>query len=125
MSPYASSSGRRFFRSADQAILGGVCAGVADYFGFNLRVTRILTVIAFFMATLMTVVAYIAIVVLVPARPLKVGAGQADPEFRKALRSSPTPCPDRKIRDIVPLSAGPGISKIAGPMTTINKGLRR
>lgn len=90
MSPYASSSGRRFFRSADQAILGGVCAGVADYFGFNLRVTRILTIIAFCMATLMTVVAYIAIVVLVPARPLKGGAGQADPEFRKALRSSPT-----------------------------------
>jgi phage shock protein C len=90
MSSYASTSGRRFFRSADQAILGGVCAGVADYFGFNLRVTRILTVIAFFMATPMTVIVYIAIVLLVPATSLKGRAEQVDPDFRKALRSSPT-----------------------------------
>ncbi len=90
MSLYATTSGRRFFRSADNAILGGVCAGVADYFGFNLRATRILTVIAFFMAMPMTVIAYIAIVLLVPATSLTRGAEQVDPDFRKALRSSPT-----------------------------------
>ncbi len=90
MSLYATTSGRRFFRSADKAILGGVCAGVADYFGFNLRATRILTVIAFFMAMPMTVIAYIAIVLLVPATSLTRRAEQVDPDFRKALRSSPT-----------------------------------
>ncbi len=90
MSLYESTSGRRFYRSADKAILGGVCAGIADYFGFNLRVTRILTVIACFMATPMTVIAYIAIVMLVPAASLKAQSEQVDPEFRKALRSSPT-----------------------------------
>ncbi len=90
MSLYASSSRRRFFRSTDQAILGGVCAGVADYFGFNLRVTRILTVIAFFMAMPMTVIAYIVIVALVPATSLKGRAEQVGVDFRKALRSSPT-----------------------------------
>lgn len=89
MSLYAATSGRRFFRNADKAILGGVCAGVADYFGFNLRVTRILTVIAFFMAMPMTVLAYIAIVMLVPATSQKGRAADVDPEFRKALRSSP------------------------------------
>lgn len=90
MSLYAATSGRRFYRNSDKAILGGVCAGVADYFGFNLRVTRILTVIAFFMAMPMTVIAYIAIVMLVPATSLKGRAEQGDPDFRKALRSSPT-----------------------------------
>ena len=43
---------RRFYRSREHAIIAGVCAGFADYFGFNLKVTRILVVIAFFMALL-------------------------------------------------------------------------
>lgn len=57
----------RFTRNADKACLGGVCAGFADYFGFNLRVTRLLVVIAFFVATPVTVLLYVAVVLLVPA----------------------------------------------------------
>lgn len=68
MSAYQTYSPRRFYRSADRAILGGVCAGVADYFGLNLRVVRLLVVIAFFVAMPMTVIVYLAIVFLVPAR---------------------------------------------------------
>jgi phage shock protein C len=58
---------RRFARNADKALLGGVCAGVADYFGFNLRATRLLFVIAFFVAMPVPLIIYIAIVLLVPA----------------------------------------------------------
>lgn len=57
----------RFTRDADRACLGGVCAGFADYFGFNLRVTRLLVIIAFFVATPITLIVYCAIVLLVPA----------------------------------------------------------
>ena len=45
MSRYDSISRRRFYRNREKAMLGGVCAGLADYFGFNLRVTRILAFI--------------------------------------------------------------------------------
>lgn len=62
---------RQFYRDRDRAMLGGVCAGVADYFGFNLRVTRFLAFVAFLMAMPMAIVAYIAIVLLVPAASLK------------------------------------------------------
>jgi len=72
MTAHASHSYRRFTRNADRALLGGVCAGIADYFGFNLRVTRLLFVIAFFVAMPVTVLAYIAIVLLVPAESTKV-----------------------------------------------------
>lgn len=89
MSPSASIPDRRFYRSRDNAVLGGVCAGFAEYFGFNLKVTRILAVIAFFMAMPMTVVAYLAIVFLVPARSASRKAPKVDPDFKKALRSSP------------------------------------
>ena len=63
----ASTFRRRFTRNADKACLGGVCAGFADYFGFDLRVTRLLVVIAFFVAPLLTLLIYMAIVLLVPA----------------------------------------------------------
>ena len=47
---------RRFYRNRDKAMVAGVCAGLADYFGFNLRVTRILAVISLFMAMPMTLI---------------------------------------------------------------------
>ncbi len=67
MTVHATTSQGRFTRNADRAILGGVCAGVAGYFGFNLRVTRLLAVIAFCVAMPVTTVVYIAVVLLVPA----------------------------------------------------------
>jgi phage shock protein C len=41
---------------------------MADYFGFNLRVLRILAIIAFVVAMPMAVIAYLAAVFLIPAR---------------------------------------------------------
>lgn len=75
----------RFYRRPDKAILGGVCAGIADYFGFNLAVTRLLTFLAFIFAMPMTLLAYIAAVILIPAEP----SPQRDSEFHRGLRSSP------------------------------------
>ena len=59
---------RGFYRDADRALLGGVCAGMAQYFDFNLRVLRFLAVIAFVFAMPMAVIAYLAAVFLIPAR---------------------------------------------------------
>ena len=64
---------RRFMRNADEAMLGGVCAGIADYFGFNLRVTRLLVLIAFFVWMPVTLIGYAAVVLLVPARSDRYG----------------------------------------------------
>ena len=58
---------RRLVRDADRAMLGGVCAGLAAYLGFNLKVTRILAFIAFLTAMPIAVVAYLAAVFLIPS----------------------------------------------------------
>lgn len=89
MSEYDSIPRRRFYRNRDKAMVAGVCAGLADYFGFNLKVTRILAVIALFMATIVTLFVYFGAVFLVPAMPAGTNEPQYDPEFRKAVRSSP------------------------------------
>ncbi len=86
----ASIPDRRFYRSADHSVLGGVCGGLAEYFGFNLKVTRILAVIGFLMNPPLAGLAYFAVVLLVPARSTNALKPKVDPEFRKALRSAPS-----------------------------------
>jgi phage shock protein C len=73
MTARATTYERRFMRNADKALLGGVCAGIADYFGFNLRVTRLLVAIACLVWTPVTLLSYIAVVLLVPARSDRYG----------------------------------------------------
>lgn len=66
MTTYGETSGR-LYRDTDRAMLGGVCAGLAGHLGLNLKVTRVLAVIAFFMAMPFAVILYLAAVFLVPA----------------------------------------------------------
>jgi phage shock protein C len=89
MTSEASISERRFYRNADKAMLGGVCAGIADYFGFNLFVTRLLMVIAFFTMPV-TLIGYLALVLFVPSVSAEQRPPPVDPEFRRAMRSSPS-----------------------------------
>lgn len=87
MRDYDAAESRRFYRSADRRILGGVCGGLAGYFGFNLKVTRILAIVALFMAPPFAAMAYLGAVVLLPAAPSWPPA--ADEAFRRAVRASP------------------------------------
>ncbi len=89
MSEQAAIGRRRFVRSADRAVLGGVCAGLADHFGFNLRATRIIALIALFMTFPMALIGYVAAVVLFPSRHDPERQPNHDPKFEKALRSAP------------------------------------
>lgn len=89
MSAYRDYSRRRFVRSADKAVIGGVCAGMASYFGFNLKVTRCLAAISLFMAFPITILAYFAAVFLIPSKHDPERHPGHDPEFDQALRSSP------------------------------------
>lgn len=89
MNSYETADSRRFYRSSEKRVLGGVCGGLAEYFGFNLKVTRLLAVIALFMAPPFAIVSYLATVVLVPAAPAPRQEREYDAEFRRSMRSSP------------------------------------
>ena len=67
MSSTSTSAPRRFYRDADRAMLGGVCAGIAGYLGFNLFATRLLAVVALFATGPLFVIAYIAAALLIPS----------------------------------------------------------
>jgi phage shock protein C len=100
MTGFAGTTGRRLYRDADRAVLGGVCAGLATYLGFNLKVTRLLCVIAFLCAFPFAVVAYLAAVLVIPASSSRIYDDELREERRKEalreeiLRAKPT------VRDV-------------------------
>ena len=78
----------RFYRDPDAGKIGGVCAGLAEYFGFDLALTRLLTVVAmFFFPTLLLV--YFALWWLLPEKPKQLYRDDDDREFWRGMRVSP------------------------------------
>ncbi len=88
---------KRFYRSADRALLGGVCAGVADYLGFNLRVLRFMAIIAFVLAMPVVTVAYLAAVFLIPARG--TAGGRSDSRYGGGRHYRRKACGRRERRE--------------------------
>ena len=82
MTGFAGTTGRRLYRDADRAVLGGVCAGLATHLGFNLKVTRLLCIIAFLCAFPFAAIAYLAAVLVIPSSSSRI----YDDEIREARR---------------------------------------
>lgn len=79
----------RLYRSADNGMIAGVCAGLAEYFGVDTGITRALVVVgAFFFPIL--ILAYIALALLLPKRySLRGSESGRDPELRRHVRAEP------------------------------------
>lgn len=76
---------RRLYRDPRNGVVFGVCAGVADYFGFDLAVTRVLTIIGAFVFPFV-IVAYLLLGLLLPSRTYsdREYDDRADPVQRRA-----------------------------------------
>jgi phage shock protein C len=61
---YRNPSKKRFFRCRLRGKIAGVCAGVADYFGWDLLIVRLAAVIGLIFFTVPTLVAYIITTIL-------------------------------------------------------------
>jgi phage shock protein C len=79
----------KLYRNPRRGMIFGVCAGIAEYFGFDVTVTRVVVVIGAFFAFPVIVVVYLVLALLLPVRA-KVGTERAhgDPVERQ-VRSSP------------------------------------
>jgi phage shock protein C len=75
----------RLYRNKRRAMFLGVCAGIADYFGFDLKITRVLTVIGAMFSFPIAFVAYVVLGFLLPVAP-DGGAEAVDPIRRQARR---------------------------------------
>lgn len=79
----------RLYRDSERGMLFGVCAGVADYFGFRRAAVRWVTIIVSLFLP-MTILAYLALAVLLPRKPGALYRDQQDEVFWQSMRVEPS-----------------------------------
>lgn len=78
----------RLYRDREQGKIGGVCAGLAEYFGLDLTLVRVLTFIGMLFFPHLLLV-YFALWVILPVRPHKLYRDDYEQDFWRGLRVSP------------------------------------
>ena len=127
MRAYSGTSRGGLYRDADRAMLGGVCAGLAGYFGLNLRVTRFLAFIAFLMAMPIAVFSYLAAVFLLPAESHGIDISRRKSRGCRGRRRSRRARRARERRRAEPVEeampAGPTIKDVRERYRSLDKRL--
>lgn len=72
--PYGSYNPKRFFRSRTDKVISGVCGGLAERFGWDAVVVRVVAaLLLFFVAGPLIFVAYIVVAAITPLAPSGYG----------------------------------------------------
>lgn len=79
---------QRLYRDPRHGKLMGVCAGVAEYFGWDVTLIRILAIVALFWFGALTLVAYLILGFMLPTRPDTPYDWDIDEEYRRSMRRS-------------------------------------
>lgn len=72
---------RGLYRDRENGWIFGVCAGIADRYGFEPIVVRVVATLALLIFTVPTALAYLAAVVLIRKRPLIYRGANPEQEF--------------------------------------------
>jgi phage shock protein C len=87
----------RFYRDKRNGKFMGICAGIADYAGFDVTLVRITMIAAIFLSSGSILPVYFIAGMVAPDRPRELDATNADEkEFWQSVRRSPA----RTARDI-------------------------
>lgn len=84
--------GNRLYRNSEKGMIFGVCAGLADYFGFDVTIVRVLVVLgALFFPGPLVVVGYLVMALLLPkrTRPLRTALDEDEEEVWRTIRADP------------------------------------
>jgi len=89
---YKRQNPHKLFRDKENAMLAGVCAGIADYFGFNRKGTRVATVLLLFLPPFFpfVVVSYIILAILLPVKPANLYETEDQAEFWRGVSNAPS-----------------------------------
>ncbi len=70
-------------------MLAGVCAGLAEYFGFNTRALRLVTAISAIFFAPFVVTSYIVLAILLPSRPVEPQLDERQKQFWRGVSNAP------------------------------------
>lgn len=80
---------QRFYRDRRNGKIMGVCAGLADYFGWNVTFIRILAIIALLWFSIFTLIIYFVLGFVLPVKPERLHEWDSDEEYWRSVRRSP------------------------------------
>ena len=85
------SNGRHniLYRDTKNGKIAGVCAGIADYFSWDVTVVRIVTVVAAISFTVVTLALYIAAALFLDPKPQDLYEDPEEEEYWRRYRRSP------------------------------------
>ena len=79
---------RRFYRDPRNGKLMGVCAGLANYFSWNVMFVRILAIIALIWFNGLTLVAYLTLGFMLPSKPDRLYDWDTNENYWRSVRRS-------------------------------------
>jgi len=80
----------RLYRSKEDRKIAGVCAGVADYFGFDVTITRVVVLLGAVFFTPSVVVVYVVLAMVLDEKPVESGRRrEEDVELERRVRAEP------------------------------------
>jgi len=80
----------RLYRERDEALLAGVCAGLARYFGFNRRGVRLVVAVSALFFLPFVAVSYLVLAIVLPARPRETPMDQEKADFWRDVSVAPS-----------------------------------
>ncbi len=80
---------RRLYRDTENGILAGVCAGIADYFGFSLKGLRWVVVLSCIFIMPALVLCYLAAAFILPRKPEGMYRDDKEESFWRTVRRDP------------------------------------
>jgi phage shock protein C len=87
---YERKNPHRLYRDKDNAILAGVCAGLANYFGLCRKGLRVVVAISTLFFFPFVVPAYIILAIILPAKPEDLYKDESQEKFWRGVSMAPT-----------------------------------
>ncbi len=88
-SPYESPNPHRLYRNPERGLLGGVCAGVADYFGVQPTLVRLAVFVGMFFFAVPLIIGYVVALLILPVRPAQLYRNPEEEAFWRAMSTKP------------------------------------
>ena len=87
---YERKNPHRLYRDKDNAMLAGVCAGLASYFGLNRKGLRLIAAVSTFFFFPFMVPAYIILAIILPVKPQDLYKDESQENFWRGVSMAPS-----------------------------------
>lgn len=89
---YERKNPHRLFRDREHAMVAGVCAGIAEYFGLNRKGVRLAVVLLLLLPpfSAFVLISYVVLAIVLPVKPADLYESQEQAEFWRGVSTAPS-----------------------------------